>query len=102
MARPWPAPAQLRLVVLDATWRKSRRMLHLNPGLQALPRLSLDGAAPSAYRIRKAHKPGQLSTLEATCAALDRLEGGSAQRQALLRAFDGFIEEFNRYLPPSA
>jgi DTW domain-containing protein len=29
-------PGTLRLVVLDATWRKSRKMLHLSPGLQRL------------------------------------------------------------------
>jgi DTW domain-containing protein YfiP len=28
----------LRLVIIDATWRKSRKMLYLNPLLQALPR----------------------------------------------------------------
>ena len=33
------APTQL--VVLDATWRKSLRMLLVNPALRALPRLSL-------------------------------------------------------------
>jgi DTW domain-containing protein YfiP len=99
---PWPAPAQLRLVVLDATWRKSRKMLHLNPWLQALPRLSLDSAAPSAYRIRKAHKTGQLSTLEATCAALAQLEGSAAQVQPLLLALDGYVEKFRCFLPSSA
>jgi len=48
-------PAQLRLVVLDATWRKSRKLLHLHPLLQALPRLPLRDPPPSLYRIRKAH-----------------------------------------------
>ncbi len=38
-------PAQVRLVVLDATWRKSRKMLLLNPLLRKLPRLSLDRCA---------------------------------------------------------
>ena len=98
----WPAPAHLRLVVLDATWRKSRKMLHLNPWLRALPRLSLDRATPSAYAIRKAHKPGQLSTLEATCAALAQLEGPAANVAPLLDAWDGFVGEFKAFLPSSA
>ena len=34
-------PDTLRLVVLDGTWRKSRKMLHQNPLLQQLPRLPL-------------------------------------------------------------
>lgn len=54
------APAQVRLVVLDATWRKSRKMLYLNPALQALPRLPLRDTPPSHYLIRKAHAPDQL------------------------------------------
>ena len=36
-------PSKLRLIVLDGTWRKSRKMLYLNPSLQLLPRLSLQG-----------------------------------------------------------
>jgi DTW domain-containing protein YfiP len=84
-------PACLRLVVLDGTWRKSRRMLYLNPALQQLPRLSLQGLPPSRYRIRKAHQPHQLSTLEATCAALMQLEGDDEKFQPLLTAFDGFV-----------
>lgn len=86
-------PAKVRLVVLDGTWRKSRKMLHQSPLLQGLPRLSLEDAPPSGYAIRKAHKPGQLSTLEATCAALAQLEGDPQKYQPLLKAFDGFVAQ---------
>jgi DTW domain-containing protein YfiP len=86
-------PSSLRLVVLDATWRKSRKMLHMSPLLQALPRLSLDNVPVSNYVIRKAHKPGQLSTLEATCAALAQLDGDAQRCQPLLTAFDGFVAQ---------
>jgi DTW domain-containing protein YfiP len=84
-------PTSLRLVVIDATWRKSLRMLHHNPLLQALPRLSLSDAAPSRYAIRKAPRAGQLSTLEATCHALARLEADGPKYAPLLDAFDGFV-----------
>jgi DTW domain-containing protein len=87
------APSPLRLIVLDGTWRKSRKMLYLNPLLQALPRLALRGAPPSRYRIRAAHKPDQLSTLEATCAALAQLEGSAVPFLPLLAAFDGFVAQ---------
>ena len=97
-----PAPENLRLVVLDATWRKSRKMLHLNPWLRALPRLSLDWATPSAYTIRKAHRPGQLSTLEATCQALTQLEGRAAAVAPLLTAWGGYVEKFKAFFPPDA
>ncbi len=86
-------PQKLRLVVLDATWRKSRKMLHQSPALQRLPRLALDDAPAGRYTIRKAHAPGQLSTLEATCAALAQLEGDAARWQPLLAAFDGFVAQ---------
>jgi DTW domain-containing protein YfiP len=88
-----PDPSQLRLIVLDGTWRKSRRMLYLNPSLQQLPRLSLQDLAPSTYRIRRAHRPDQLSTLEAVCAALAQLEGDERPCRPLLQAFDGFVAQ---------
>ena len=86
-------PSQLRLIVLDGTWRKSRKMLYLNPLLQHLPRLALRDMPASGYRIRKAHKPDQLSTLEATCAALAQLEGNTEPFAPLLAAFDGFVAQ---------
>lgn len=89
----------VRLVVLDATWRKTRKMLHLNPALQRLPRLSLDGTHLSRYVIRKAHKPGQLSTLEATCAALAQLVGDEAPFEPLLGAMDGFMAQRLAFQP---
>lgn len=84
---------QLRCVVLDATWRKSRKMLYDSPWLQQLPRLSLDVVPASQYAIRKAHKTGQISTLEATCAALAQLERNTEKYQPLLYAFKGFVAQ---------
>lgn len=96
-ALPALPASMLRLVVLDATWRKSRKMLYLNPGLQRLPRLALTDVAPSNYRIRKAHAPHQLSSLEAAAQALGQLEGG-ARYGALLDAFDGFVSQQASYV----
>lgn len=86
-------PSQLRLIVLDGTWRTSRKMLYLNPLLQQLPRLALRDTPASHYLIRKAHRPDQLSTLEATCAALMQLEDDNEPFQPLLTAFDGFVAQ---------
>lgn len=91
--------SRVQLVVLDGTWRKSRKMLHLNPLLRRLPRLSLADAPLSNYLIRKAHKPGQLSTLEASCAALAQLEGNAEKYQPLLKAFDGFVARQLAFVP---
>ncbi|MFC0253884.1 tRNA-uridine aminocarboxypropyltransferase [Massilia consociata] len=92
-------PEQLRLVVLDATWRKSRKMLYLNPLLQHLPRLALQDVAPSNYRIRKAHAPHQLSSLEAAALALAQLERSDEKFRPLLDAFGGFVEQQAGYVP---
>ena len=93
VATDMPPAARLRLVVLDATWRKSRKMLHLNPVLQRLPRLALRDMPASSYRIRKAHAPDQLSTLEASAHALGQVEGDAVRLAALFEAFEGFVEQ---------
>ena len=95
-------PTKIRLVVIDATWRKSRKMLHLNRALQLLPRLALDKVPSSRYLIRKAHKPGQLSTLEATCAALMQLGGDAGAFESLLSSFDGFVAQQVRFSRPQS
>ena len=92
------APQALRLVVLDGTWRKSRKMLYLNPLLQQLPRLPLRDTPPSHYLIRKAHLPDQLSTLEATTYALAQLEGEAQRFAPLIEAFDGFVAQQASYV----
>jgi DTW domain-containing protein YfiP len=96
-------PERLRLVVLDATWRKSRKMLHLNPLLQALPRWALQQPPASRYTIRRAQQVHQLSTLEATVLALQQLEGASrvASYAPLLTAFDGFVAQLTPGLNPA-
>ncbi|MBY5993179.1 tRNA-uridine aminocarboxypropyltransferase [Ferrimonas balearica] len=63
------------LLLVDGTWRKTHKMLKLNPWLAALPRLSFETAPEGNYEIRKAHRADSLSTLEATAYALQCLEG---------------------------
>ena len=88
------AGAPLRLVVLDATWRKSLRMLLEHPALAALPRLSLAAPAPTRYRaIRAARRADQVSTLEATVQALAMLEGPCFDGAPLLEAFGCFVAD---------
>lgn len=81
----------LLLVVPDGTWRKARKLLHLNPALAALPRVSLAEGMASRYRLRKAPGEGALSTIEAIAAALDELEAPRTH-EALLKPFDALIE----------
>ena len=81
----------LLLVVPDGTWRKARKMLHLNPLLAALPRVTLAQGAVSRYRLRKAPGPGALSTIEAIVQALQTLEA-PASFEPLLKPFEALIE----------
>ncbi|WP_439888112.1 tRNA-uridine aminocarboxypropyltransferase [Pseudomonas sp. MBLB4123] len=79
------------LVVPDGTWRKARKLLHLNPALAVLPRVALPQGLSSRYRLRKAPMPGALSSIEAIVQALDILEA-PARFDALLRPFEALIE----------
>lgn len=81
----------LLLIVPDGTWRKARKLLYLNPLLDALPRVTLGQVPPSRYRLRKAPEPGALSTIEAVVEALNALEG-VGRFDALCRPFDALIE----------
>lgn len=86
-ARPKPQ----RLVVPDGSWRKARKLLHLNPALAALPRVCLPEGLPSRYRLRKAPSVGALSTIEAIVTALNVLEG-AGRFDALLAPFEALID----------
>ncbi|MDP2243902.1 tRNA-uridine aminocarboxypropyltransferase [Pseudomonas sp.] len=79
------------LVVPDGSWRKARKLMHCNPLLAALPRVTLAAGLQSRYRLRKAPMPGALSTIEAIVSALDILEA-PAQFAALLKPFEALIE----------
>jgi DTW domain-containing protein YfiP len=92
-------PYQLRLVVIDATWRKSRKMIYLNRTLQSLPRMTLAETPASIYTIRKAHSENQLSTLEASCYALQQLEQPQCDYAPLLQAMSQFVAQQSAFVP---
>lgn len=56
---------QKTLVLLDATWRKAKQMLHNNAWLTELPQLSIAPKTTSNYLLRKVPAPHALSTVEA-------------------------------------
>lgn len=81
----------LLLIVPDGTWRKARKILHCNPLLAALPRVTLPAGLTSRYRLRKAPIQESLATVEAVSYALDILEP-EADFSPLLRPFEALIE----------
>ena len=80
-----------RLVLLDGTWRKARKLLHLNSVLRSLPHVELPSGIPSRYRLRKAPAAGALSTIEAGVAALTIIEPAT-NFNPILRPFEVLIE----------
>lgn len=81
------------LLFIDATWRKSRRMLMEHAWLEALPRYELPTPPPSRYRIRREPKPEAISTLEAIVHCLGLLEGDAKRYQPLLEQMDRLVDE---------
>jgi len=87
-----PAAPPRQLLLLDASWRHSRKLMHLNPWLHALPRYALRAPPASVYgQLRKAHAPQQLSSLEAVAQALQELEGNAAAAAALRAAMQDWL-----------
>lgn len=80
------------LVVLDGTWRQTRKMLRRLPELARFPRFSLapDAAAPERDRLREPPRPGALSTLESIAEALRQLESPTTG-QRLLDLHEQFV-----------
>jgi DTW domain-containing protein YfiP len=83
-----------QLIVIDATWNKSKKILHLHPALQKLPRLHLKGDLSSNYQIRKTTVTNGLSTLESIVKALAIMEPkseGESNFEAMLQPFEMMI-----------
>lgn len=81
---------QFSYVFIDATWRKARKIWHLNPWLQALPRVHFQKVPQQQYHIRKAQLNHQLSTLEAVACGL----AADMDTQPLLKAFAAFQQRY--------
>lgn len=78
-------PSPETLVVLDGTWRQTRKMLRRLPELSRLPRFSLGTEAPEMTRdrLREAPKPGARSTLESIGDALFVLDSPECGQRLL-------------------
>ncbi len=88
------APAGWRpraLVVLDGTWPQASRMAHRVPGLDALPRWSVDRPARAVERLRQPHAAWARSTLEAIAEALGEIEGDPDLERALTELHDRWV-----------
>ena len=80
-----------QLIVIDATWRKSKKILFEHPILQQLPRINLTGDLHSNYKIRTSKLANSLSTVESIVSAMEILEP-QQDFQPLLSPFNRMIE----------
>lgn len=80
------------LIFLDASWKKSRRMLYESAALQSLQKVRFNSVIISRYRIRKEPAPGYVSTLEAITHALSVLEGDREKFQPMMATMDYMIQ----------
>jgi len=79
--------ANFQVLVLDGTWKKTHKLLMLNPILQTLPRVTIVPTSTSNYSIRKQKNQASLSTIEAVAELLDVLEPGIEAKRRLDKSF---------------
>jgi len=77
-----------KILVLDGTWRKTYKMMQLNPELMTLPRVTLNPETPSKYKVRKQKNEQSLSTVEAVVELLCEIESDRDKYQPVLAAFE--------------
>lgn len=92
-----PSLPETKLLFIDATWRKARKIWHLNPWLHALPLYHLPTTLKGQYFIRKNHANHQLSTLEAIAYAIQNCSDNAP----LLELFDKFQDKAKQYVKNS-
>jgi len=78
------------IIILDGTWKKAYRMFMSNSCLHNINHIVLPQGIASLYEIRKTKKDHALSSLEACCHALARLENEPEKYQNLLNSFVKF------------
>lgn len=80
-----------KLLVLDGTWKKVRRLFYLNEWLKDLPYIQLNPESLSRYAIRKSPRADGLSTIEAAVAGLSWLDE-TIDYQPVLAVLERIVE----------
>ena len=84
--------ADSQFILLDGSWKKAYKLLMSNPFLQTLPKVVINVAEKSRYRIRKSPREDGLSTVEAGYYLLSQLENNSKKFEPLLKSFAYMID----------
>lgn len=95
--------AEGTIVIIDATWRKAKKILQQNPWMKDLPRLSLAPETVSDYLIRKIPDANALSTVESFAAVshapeLNDLFRCFIDRQIELMGEEVYLRNYRQHL----
>jgi len=80
-------------ILLDGTWKQSRRMFKLSPWLKGISTLAFPESLIRGYSVRKSEQLHQLSTVEAGALCL-QLNNEHSQAQTLLDYFGVFNQHY--------
>jgi tRNA-uridine aminocarboxypropyltransferase len=83
---------RINLILIDASWRKAKKIYHSSSVLNKITCISLDKSNASNYRIRKIPEPGYISTIEAIVVCLSSVADSKNKYQPLLGVFDKMID----------
>ena len=86
-----PREQAITLVVVDGTWWQARKLLKLNPFLEALPQVAFAPRHASEYRIRRQPAEFCVSTIEALAEVLPLLEPEGQSFERLLDPFRAMV-----------
>lgn len=90
---------KINLIFLDGTWKKTYKLLKLNPWLKRYQFISFESLPKGQYHIRKAPRLDSLSTLEAIAYSLKKLEQRDVS--ALYQLLDAMMEQQFNAMPAS-
>lgn len=82
---PRAEPLSESLILIDATWRKAKKILYSNAWLNSLPKVSLSPNFLSHYRLRKVPSDQALSSVETVACVL--------RDEALIELLDAVTEK---------
>lgn len=85
-------------IFLDGSWKKTRKLIHLNPWLEKLPKIQLP-FQQSRYFLRKQKENG-FSTLEAAYSVLSDAESKPQKYQNLIQILDQLMAIQSTYIEP--
>lgn len=93
-------PSDYKVLVIDGTWRKTYKIMQLNPALQALRRVTIQPEKGSQYIIRKQKDARSLSTIEAIVCLLGDLEQNTQKFTPALTAFEQMQQQQMAFRKP--